>query len=86
MQEVIRLFKQLTYFVNPAGERVPDIPHLHSLFLLWENDAEQVDEGDAVVQGFVITVPDLEYGEFASRTLSNLLRSVSALEGKDKPT
>lgn len=49
---------------------------------------QQVDEDDAVIQSFVVPIPnadygEVEYGEFASRTLSKLLRSFSAVEGGD---
>ncbi len=69
------------YFTNPAGERIPNIPHLSSLFLIWDNEVDEVDEGDAIVQSFVI--PDVGYGEFASRTLGKLLRSFAALDKRD---
>jgi hypothetical protein len=67
-----------TYFVNSVGSRIPDIPHLASLFFFWENDVEQVDEGDAIVQSFVI--PDIQHGEFASRTLGKLTHAFAALQ------
>jgi hypothetical protein len=80
----IRGVIQDTHFVNADGERLPDLPELRrlgSLFVFWENEVEQVDQNDAIIQSFVI--PDLEYGEFASRTLGKLLQSFAALPGRD---
>jgi len=68
------------HFVNPQGQRIPDIPHLSSLFMFWDNDAEQVDEGDAVIQDFV--VPDVTTAEFASRTLPNIVNAFSSLRSQ----
>ncbi|MEM7558626.1 MAG: hypothetical protein AAF394_05855, partial [Planctomycetota bacterium] len=69
------------YFLNAAGDRLPSIPHLHLLFLIWENDAEIIEEGDLVIQSFVIS--DIPFGEFASRTLSRLVQVFASLEEKD---
>jgi len=75
---------QDTHFVNADGERLPNLPELTrlgSLFVFWENEVEQVEEDGAVIQSFVI--PDLEYGEFASRTLGKLLHSFAAITRRD---
>ena len=64
---------------NAAGDRVPNIPHLSSLFMYWENDVELVDEGSDVVQSFVVS--DTGRAEFASRTLSQLVHSFAGLGG-----
>jgi hypothetical protein len=66
------------HFSNPAGERIPNIRHLGSLFLFWENEVEQLDRGDVVVQRFV--VPDSERDELASRTLSSIVHSLARQE------
>jgi len=69
------------HFVNAEGTRIPNIPHLASLFIFWENEAEQLDEGDAIVQSFVI--PDTGLGEFASRTLGKLVHAFATLQKTD---
>jgi hypothetical protein len=69
------------HFVNSSGERIPNIPHLSSLFLFWDNDVEQVDEGDAIVQSFVI--PETDLGEFASRTLSKIVHAIAGFKGAE---
>ncbi len=66
-----------TYFVNAKGERLPDIPQLASLFLFWENEVELTEDGDAIIQSFVI--PDFEHGEFASRTLGKVIGAFAAM-------
>jgi hypothetical protein len=58
------------HFTNPSGERIPNIRHLGSLFMFWENEAEQIDQGEDILQRFV--VPNIERNEFASRTLSSI--------------
>ncbi len=63
--------------VNPVGDPIPDIPHLSSLFLFWDNEVELVDEGDDVVQSFVVS--DVGTAEFASRTLSQIVRAFAGL-------
>jgi hypothetical protein len=67
------------HFANPAGEPIPSIRHLWSLFMFWDNEAEVVDEGDDVVQRFV--VPDVRQAEFASRTLSQIVHAFAGLQG-----
>lgn len=67
------------HFTNPTGERIPNILHLGSLFMFWENEAEQIDHGDDIVQRFV--VPDIERNEFASRTLSSMVHAFARNEG-----
>jgi hypothetical protein len=67
------------HFTNPAGERIPDIRHLGSLFMFWENDAEQFEEGDDIVQRFV--VPDSGRNEFASRTLGSIVYRLGQIKG-----
>jgi len=69
------------HFTNPAGERIPDIRHLSSLFLFWENEVEQRDTGEDVIQRFVI--PDTDRHEFASRTLARIVQTFAALGKKD---
>lgn len=66
------------YFVNPAGERVAEIPGLTSLFMFWENRAEAWDEGENLVQSFV--VPEPRHAEFASRTLSQIVHAFAGLK------
>jgi len=68
------------HFVNPRGERIPDVPHLLSLFMFWENELEQSDSGDNVIREYV--VPDIERLEFASRTLSHIVHSLAGLSKK----
>jgi hypothetical protein len=63
--------------VNPVGEPIPEIPHLSSLFLFWEHEVELVDEGDDIVQSFV--VPDVGTAEIASRTLSRIVHAFAGL-------
>jgi hypothetical protein len=65
------------HFLNPRGERVPDIPHLMSLFMFWENEVERTDVEDEVIQDYV--VPNTDRAEFASRTLSQIVHSLAAL-------
>jgi hypothetical protein len=69
------------HFTNPAGQRIPEIRHLGSLFMFWENDVEQIDEGDDITQRFVI--PDIERHEFASRTLGSIVHALAALGKRD---
>lgn len=69
------------HFTNPTGERIPEIRHLGSLFMFWENDVEQVDEGQDIIQRFVI--PDIDRHEFASRTLGSIVQTFAALGKKD---
>jgi hypothetical protein len=66
-------------FANPSGEPIPNIRHLWSLFMFWENEVELVDEGSDVVQSFV--VPDIKRAEFASRTLSQVVHAFAGLRG-----
>jgi len=68
------------YFINADGERLPEIPHLSSLFLLLDNDVELVDEGDAVVQTFVLR--DTKLSEFASRTLPQILQAFADMSNE----
>lgn len=63
------------HFRNAAGEQVPNIPHLHSLFLVWENEAVIEETETHVVQSFV--VPEVLEMEFASRTLSRLVHALA---------
>lgn len=69
-------------FLNGDGTRVPDIPHLASLFIFWENEVEQLDEDDAIIQRLVI--PDTELGEFASWTLGKLVHAFATLKNRCK--
>jgi hypothetical protein len=64
--------------VNPLGEPIPEIPYLSSLFLFWDNEVELVDEGDDVVQSFVVS--DVRTAEFASRTLSQIVHAFAGLK------
>jgi hypothetical protein len=64
--------------VNPVGEPVPEIPHLSSLFLFWDNEVELVDEGDDVVQSFVVS--DVGTSQFASRMLSQIVHAIAGLK------
>jgi len=66
------------HFENPLGERVPEIPHLLSLFLFWDSDGEVIEEGNYVVQSFV--VPEVEIAEFASRTLSRIMNAWAGMK------
>jgi len=71
---------QDTHFENPAGMRIPSIPHLSSLFMFWDNDVEQRDEGDAIVQSFVVPEPEgTSTIDTASRTLRRILDTSAAL-------
>jgi hypothetical protein len=71
---------QDTHFENAAGMRIPSIPHLSSLFMFWDNDVEQVDEGDAIVQSFVVPEPEgTSTIDTASRTLRQILDASAAL-------
>lgn len=67
------------HFVNPSGERIPDIPHLMSLFMFWENELKQTELEDEVIQDYVI---EIERAEFASRTLSQMVHSLASV-GRD---
>jgi Holliday junction resolvase len=68
------------HFENAAGKRIPSIPHLSSLFMFWDNEAEQIDEGDAIVQSFVVPEPaGTRTIETASRTLRQILGASAAL-------
>jgi hypothetical protein len=69
------------HFVNPAGERIPAIRHLGSLFMFWENEARQEDRGNDIVQDFV--VPETQRAETASHTLALISHTLSAL-GKER--
>lgn len=68
------------YFVNASGQRIPDISHLSSLFLVWEDEVEIIDEGDTVVQSF--TISDTGLSEFASRTMIQMASALSELGGR----
>ena len=71
---------QDTHFENSAGMRIPSIPHLSSLFMFWHNDVEQLDEGDAIVQSFVVPKPEgTSTIDTASRTLRQILDASAAL-------
>jgi hypothetical protein len=71
---------QDTHFENAAGMRIPSIPHLSSLFMFWANDVEQFDEGDAIVQSFVLPEPEgTSTIDTASRTLRQILDASAAL-------
>jgi hypothetical protein len=81
MDEKGRFDGQITevYFVNASGQRIPDISHLSSLFLVWENEVEIIDEGDTVVQSF--TISDTGLSQFASRTMIQMASALSELGG-----
>lgn len=68
-------------FVNPAGEVVPNLPHLNSLFLVWENKAVIEDRGEEVVQSFL--VPESEDIQFASGTFSRVVHELAGLSGEE---
>ena len=67
-------------YVNPSGKVVTDVPQLHSLFMFWQNDVEIEEDGDDIVQSFVI--PDGTTAELASRTLARLVHSFSSLRSE----
>jgi hypothetical protein len=67
--------------VNKDGKRVPEIPHLSSLFLFLDDDVELFDKGSEVVQSFVIR--DTGVSELASRTLSKIVEALAAISGKE---
>lgn len=68
------------HFTNPAGDRVPEIRHLGSLFFFWENELEQIDQGEVLLQRYV--VPEPGRNEFASRTLSSIVHALAGLQGE----
>lgn len=71
---------QDVHFENGSGKRIPNIPHLSSLFLFWDNDVEQFDEGDAIVQSFVVPEPEGASNiESGSTTFGSILRASAAL-------
>jgi hypothetical protein len=65
-------------FVKHSGEPIPNIPHLSSLFMFWDNEVELVDKGEHLVQSFVVV--DTGTAEFASRTLSQTVHAFAGLE------
>jgi hypothetical protein len=65
------------HFSNANGERIPNIPHLSSIFMFWDNKLELVDDGPYLVQSFLI--PHSPFAEFASKTLAKIVHSVAAL-------
>ena len=67
------------HIVNPLGQAVPGIPLLSLLFLFWENDVECVEEGEDIVQSYVAA--DAGHAEFASRTLSQIVCRLAAING-----
>jgi hypothetical protein len=68
-------------FVNPAGEVVPNLSHLSSLFLVWENEAVIEDRGEEVIQSF--RVPESEDIQFASGTFSRVVHELAGLSGEE---
>jgi hypothetical protein len=68
------------HFENPAGQRIPSIPHLSSLFLFWQNDVELVDEDDAIIQSFVVPEPEgMDTIASGSDTFSRILHASARL-------
>ena len=65
------------HFVSPSGSRIPDIPHLSSLFRFWENEVELVENRDDIIQSFVVS--DTGCADFASRTLRQMVHSSARL-------
>lgn len=60
--------------------RRPSVPRLSSLFIFWANDVERFDEGDAIVQSFVVPEPGgISTIDTASRTLRQILAASAAL-------
>jgi hypothetical protein len=70
-----------THFLNPSGVRLPEIPHLEYLFRTWPNESVITENASDVVQDFVI--PELEYVDFASRTLLRLIESLVRVRAAD---
>ncbi len=66
-----------SHFENPSGNRIPDVPHLLSLFMFWDNEVEEFDDGDDIVQSFVVS--DTGCAEFASRTLGQIVHASARL-------
>ena len=69
------------HFLNPSGERIPGIPHLEYLFRTWPNESVITENASNVVQDFVI--PQVEYLDFASRTLPRLIESLGRVRAAD---
>jgi len=70
-----------THFINPLGERVPDIPHLGSLFMFWENEAVVTEDGEDVIEDFVVAENSMN--EFASRTLTKIVHAFAGIKKTD---
>jgi hypothetical protein len=68
---------QDVHFVNSIGKSIPNIPHLSSLFMFWDNETELVEDGNDIVQSFVVS--DTRVVEFASRTLRQIVRAFAAI-------
>lgn len=69
------------HFLSPSAERLPEIPHLEYLFRTWPNESVTTESDSDVVQDFVI--PEVEYLEFASRTLPRLIQSLGRVRAAD---
>ena len=69
------------HYVSPSGQRIPNIPHLMSLFMIWENEAVTTEEGLDIVQTYV--VPDVGYDQTASGTLARLVHALARLRGSE---
>ncbi len=68
------------WFTNPAGDEVPSLPHLSSLFLIWDDDVIIEDVGGEVIQSFVIQ--ETQGMDFASLTFGKVVHALADLAGK----
>jgi len=58
------------HVTDPHGERIPEIPHLASLFLILDDEVEIMEDGRSATQRFVIR--DRGCSELASMTLAKV--------------
>lgn len=68
-------------FTNPAGNELPSLPHLSSLFLIWEDEVVIKDKGDEVVQSFVIR--ESQEMDLASLTFAKMVHALADLAGDE---
>jgi hypothetical protein len=61
-------------FLGPSDRSLPEIPYLFWMFHFWPTGVETFDEGNTVIQSFVI--PETRQSEFASRTLTHIVHAI----------
>jgi hypothetical protein len=65
-------------FLDPSDRPLPEIRYLFWMFDFWPNEVEIFDDGDAVIQSFVIS--DTRQAELASRTLGHIVHAIGRFQ------